>query len=179
MVAAFLYAVFHMNAKHFRWLFLIIAVGLLGREYYSKTMIVGATQSSADGQYKFAAGTELGAIAFALGIIAIFVLFLLSEPARLGEPMPGIFRRFAAVLLDFFLYMMVAAPLLGIAPVLMEWHRTGVFAWGFERDTAAPYDAGLLKVFWCWDSRAWLRISCRPSCSASPLPGPASWAIRL
>jgi uncharacterized RDD family membrane protein YckC len=42
--------------------------------------------------------------------------------------------------------MAAIAPLLGIAPALMEWKRTGIFEWKFGRDFSAPYDGWLSIV---------------------------------
>jgi uncharacterized RDD family membrane protein YckC len=42
--------------------------------------------------------------------------------------------------------MAAAVPLVGIAPTLMEWRRTGIFAWSFARDVSAPYDIWLSVI---------------------------------
>ncbi len=128
-----------MNAKHFRWLFLPIALYTLFRDY-SKTIIIGSSVELHDGEYHFAGGTEPKAIAIALGIILLYGLFLLSASAKLGNPMTGVFRRLLAAILDFVLSMMAIVPIFGLVPTLMEWNRTGTFAWNFIRDTPATYD---------------------------------------
>jgi len=59
------------------------------------------------------------------------------------------FRRFVAFWFDFVLCMMAIAPLIGIVPTLIEWQRTGNFAWSFVRYTPTPYDGwttGVLTV---------------------------------
>jgi len=60
--------------------------------------------------------------------------------------MAGVLRRFVAFWLDFVLFMAATAPLIGIAPTLMEWRRTGVFEWSFVRDVSAPYDGWLCMI---------------------------------
>ena len=116
-----------MNAKHFRWLFLPLALYLLFRDY-SKTIVIGASLEIHDGEYHFAGGTEPKAIACALGIILLYGLFLFSLPAKHGNPMTGVFRRLLAACLDFILSMMAIVPILGLSLTLIEWKRTGVFA---------------------------------------------------
>ena len=138
-----------MNAKYFRWLFLPILIALMFRDY-SKTIIIGSTLSWVNGDYYFAVGTEPGAIAYAVAIIAFYALFLSASSPKPGKPMTGILRRFVAFWIDCVLCLMADAPLSGAAITLMEWRRTGNFAWSFERTTAAPYDwwlNGLLLIF--------------------------------
>ena len=60
--------------------------------------------------------------------------------------MPGVFRRFVAFWLDFILFMAATVPLVGIAPTLLEWRRTGIFEWSFARDVSAPYDVWLSTI---------------------------------
>jgi hypothetical protein len=135
-----------MNVKHFRWLYLAILVVII---YWVSTMppsTIGISQICTDGHCHFEGGTEPKAIACAVGIILLYILFLYSPPASPGAPMPGLFRRFVAFWLDFILCMAATAPLVGIIPTLLEWRRTGIFEWNFARDVSAPYDVWLSTI---------------------------------
>jgi hypothetical protein len=48
--------------------------------------------------------------------------------------------------LDFVLAMSIFVPLLGILPVFIEWRRTKVFAWTFERSSRAGFDIALAAL---------------------------------
>jgi uncharacterized RDD family membrane protein YckC len=106
---------------------------------------IGASQQWSNGSYRFAAGTQPWALALAVLITFLYLLLLRSAPLRLGQPLPGVFRRFIAFWLDFCLGMMVAAPVFGLVPTFTEWRRTGIFQWTFERTTSASGD-GILTV---------------------------------
>ncbi len=67
-------------------------------------------------------------------------------PANLGEPLPGVFRRFVTFWLDFILAMILITPIVGIFPALTEWKRTGTFQWHFERTLHAPGDGWLVAA---------------------------------
>ena len=69
-----------------------------------------------------------------------------TVPSGLGNPLPGVVRRFVAFWLDFVLAMMAVAPIFGVLPALTEWRRTGVFKWVFERPNAAPGDGLLIAA---------------------------------
>ncbi len=141
-----------MNARHFRWVFLPIAVALFIWGYFPNQPTIGASAEWTNGDYHFAGGTEPWAIVLAVGIIGLYLLLQYSTVDESVQPLPGVFRRFVAFCLDFILAVMAMAPILGIVPALMEWKRTGEFAWSFERDTTAFYDGwvsglGVLVVF--------------------------------
>jgi len=69
-----------------------------------------------------------------------------SPPIHVGSPLPGVLRRFLAFWLDFILAMVAVGPIFGVLPVLIEWRRTGVFEWTFERTSPAPGDKLLLTI---------------------------------
>ncbi len=132
-----------MNVKHFRWLFLATLVAVI---YWASTMpptTFGISQDCVGGQCHFEGGTKPGAIACALGVILLYVLFLYAPTAKAGAPLPGVLRRFVAFWLDFVFFIVCFAPLMGIVPTLLEWKRTGLFVWSFARDMSAPYDGWL------------------------------------
>jgi len=138
-----------MNSKHFRWPFLAMLAAPFFRGH-TKAIIIGSTLSWTNGDYYFAGGTEPRAIAYALAIILLYAVFLFTSSPKPGKPMTSLLRRFVAFWIDFFLYLMADAPLTGSLITVMEWRRTGTFAWSFERTTPAPYDwwlNGLLVIF--------------------------------
>jgi uncharacterized RDD family membrane protein YckC len=49
-------------------------------------------------------------------------------------------------MIDFWLAGCILAPILGLPPVLVEWRRTGQFAWTFERTELAPTDLPLQLI---------------------------------
>ncbi len=129
-----------MSAKYFRWVFLPIAVALFILSYIPDQPTIGASAEWINGDYHFAGGTDPLAVLLSIVIIGLYFLLQFSPVDGLGQPLPGVFRRFVAFWLDFILAVVAMAPILGIVPTLMEWRRTGEFAWNFERDTSAPYD---------------------------------------
>jgi hypothetical protein len=132
-----------MRMKELRWLFLaVLAVALL-LSLMTEPVTFGISQQWTNDKYHFAGGTHPVALAFALIIVLLYLLLMFAPPAMLGNPFPGVFRRFVAFWLDFILAMMVVGPIIGILPTLTEWRRTGRFEWNFERTTHAPGDGWL------------------------------------
>jgi len=133
-----------MNVKYFRWPLWIVVASLV---YWGETRTggtLGISQSYATGgHYRFEGGTDPDAIIAAVILITIYVLFLFAPLAKIGAPMTGLSRRFVAFWLDFIISIGALVPLVGIAPVLLEWRRTGIFTWTFTRDFSAPYDSWL------------------------------------
>jgi hypothetical protein len=138
-----------MKVSHFRWLFAVLSILLwtAGFVLSSEPIHLGlwAEWSSKDG-YVFAAGTAPWALGFSVLITSLYFLLMNTAPADSGRPLPGIFRRFLAFWLDFGLVMSILAPILGVLPVLVEWGRTKVFAWTFERTTLAASDIPLAAL---------------------------------
>ena len=106
---------------------------------------LGVSAAWENGDYHFSGGTQPWALAFSAAILGLYFFLLSAEPAHLGKPFRGVFRRYVAFWLDFMLAMLAITPIVGILPVLTEWKRTGVFQWSFARSTSASGD-GLLFV---------------------------------
>lgn len=130
-----------MKPKELRWLFIATVAALLVVEFVSEPADLGVSAGWTNGRYRFAGGTTPWALLFAIVVIGLYLLLIYSSPAVLGQPLPGVFRRFVAFWLDFTLAIMAVAPILGILPALTEWRRTGVFQWNFARATQASSDA--------------------------------------
>ncbi len=130
-----------MTARQFRWIF----VGLLLFEWTAtgvsgpSTIGAAAEWSSSDG-YRFAAGTSPWALAAALGIAGLYILLMCANFGHTDTPVVGVIRRLAALWLDLMLAMVILAPTIGIFPLLLEWARTGTFAWSVERTTPVATD---------------------------------------
>ena len=132
-----------MRMKELRWLFLAVLAVAVVLSFISEPVTFGISQQWTNGTYRFAGGTRPVALAFALIIVSLYLLLMFAPPANLGEPLPGVFRRFVTFWLDFILAMMVMIPLMGILPTVTEWQRTGAFQWTFERTFHAPGDGWL------------------------------------
>ena len=132
-----------MGMKELRWLFVaVLAVGL-GLSLSSDPLTIGASQEWIDGKYRFAGGTSPAALGFALMDAALYLLLMFAPPPRVGEPLPGVFRRFLTFFLDFILAMILITPVIGIMPALTEWKRTGAFEWHFDRTVYVSGDGWL------------------------------------
>src|SRR5438105_3722623 len=129
-----------MKPKELRWMFVAVLAVLLIVGFLSDPISIGVSEQWASGSYRFAGGTHPGALAFSALIAFLYILLLFSEPVDPGKPLPGVLRRFVAFYLDMILAIMAMAPVFGLLPTLLEWRRTGVFEWNFERTTPAPGD---------------------------------------
>ena len=108
--------------------------------WFNPPTTLGLAAEESNGQYSFAAGTEPWALSLAALIILAYFVLMYAEPSTNRVPLPGVFRRFAAFWLDFLIAMMATAPITGILPAIVEWRRTKVFEWSFERNVPAPSD---------------------------------------
>jgi uncharacterized RDD family membrane protein YckC len=137
-----------MTLTQIRWLAVGLLIFMLSLSYLfpSEGRTLGASAEWHNGDYRFAGGTEPQGLGFAALVIGLYVLLMYAEPAKLGKPLPGVFRRFAAFWIDFVLAMTSLAPVLGILLTVSEWRRTGVFRWNFARDTYARGDALLAML---------------------------------
>ena len=130
-----------MTIKRFRWLFVLVIAAFVIAVWVAPSTTLGLSlESSSDGAYSLSAGTEPWALCFSTVIIALYLLLLYAEPARVEQPFTSLFRRYLAFWIDFFIALSAAAPIIGILPMVIEWRRTRLFQWSFERTFAAPSD---------------------------------------
>jgi len=128
--------------RQFRW----VVMGLLGFFLVLSTLFseapqtMGASAEWVNGRYRFSGGTQPWALGLAASFVAVFVLLMGARCAESQAPLPGLTRRFAAFWLDFLFAMFTLTPLIGVVPMIVEWRRTGTFAWSFERTIQAPSD---------------------------------------
>jgi len=132
-----------MSTKELRWLFLAVFAVAFFVSLVIEPLTLGVSLEWSNGNYRFAAGTHPSLLLLALIIWGLYLLLMHSTPASAGKPLPGVFRRFVAFFLDFYLALMAIAPVVGILPAILEWRRTGDFQWNFERITPAPADGWL------------------------------------
>lgn len=132
-----------MGMKELRWLFLTVLGVALFIANISEPATFGISQQWTNGNYSFAGGTHPVALTLALIIAVLYLLLMFGPPPCLGEPLPGVFRRFVTFWLDFILAIILIAPVMGILPAVTEWKRTGAFQWHFERTLHAPGDGWL------------------------------------
>jgi len=165
------YPVPRMKVKQFRWLFIgaLAAFVILG--FVSKLPTMGASVGWTNGRYRFAGGTTPWALAYAPLVMGLYILLMYAPPSDQGPALPGVFRRFVAFWLDFMLAMFALTPILGIIPAITEWRRTGVFAWNFERTTAAPSDTLVAATILTFCSIALVLYYVLPLIRRKPSPG--------
>lgn len=132
-----------MNAKELRWLFVAVLGVTIFLGNISEPATFGISQQWTNDNYRFAGGTHPVALTLALLIAVLYMLLMFAPPTDLGEPLPGVFRRFVTFWLDFTLAMILIVPIMGILPALTEWKRTGIFQWHFERTLHATGDGWL------------------------------------
>jgi len=133
-------------AKHLRWLFVGLLLVLPFVGIVAGPTRIGLWAQWSNDHYSFGGGTQPWALAFSTLIIGLYLLLMYAAPSGVGNPLPGVVRRFVAFWLDFVLAMMAVAPIFGVLPVVTEWRRTGVFEWVFERPNAAPGDGLLIAA---------------------------------
>ena len=132
-----------MTVRHIRWLLFTVLPILLVLDFLTSPRVVGMFQEWSNDQYRFAGGTGPVGLAISAIVFGLYLLLMFANPAVLGLPFPGVFRRFVAFSMDFVIAMTMMAPVLGIIVALIEWRKTGVFQWAFERGTRTPEDGTL------------------------------------
>jgi uncharacterized RDD family membrane protein YckC len=130
-----------MKLRHIRWSSAaVLTLFVLASLLVPIAGTLGASATWSNGNYRFAGGTEPRALAFSWLFLILYLLLLYSAPPECREILPGAVRRFFAFWLDLFIAIFAVDPILGIPVTLMEWNRTGLFRWFFERETPVPSD---------------------------------------
>ncbi len=143
----------------------------LASSFASEPQPIGASASWTDGKYQFAGGTTPWALALALIDAALYLALLRTPPVDGTRPLPGLLRRFLAFCLDFMLAMLVLGPIIGLLPMFVEWHRTGVFAWTFARTTSFSTDIPITVLSTLITFAALLFYYAAPLLLRKPSPG--------
>lgn len=141
-----------MRALALRWAFPALLIIMIVAARLSGEGGVGVGVSWNGDDYSFSASAPPWALAFTGVSTVLCVFLLLARVDCSSRPMPHLFRRFAAGLMDWAITLVMFASMQGLASVLVEYHRTGVFNWVIDRDKQQPWDVpeaaiGLLFVF--------------------------------
>jgi len=103
--------------------------GELGYRAYGKDSV----------QHVAAGTTPIALVSSVLGIGLLFVL--MRQELRVGDfEISPLWRRYAALLIDFWFVVYVFASVTTMIPLLFEAARTNSFQWHFERDYWIPSD---------------------------------------
>jgi|GEM_PF-2664342 len=160
-----------MRARELRWLFIAALATLLIIAFVAGAQTIGAFAEWDNGHYRFAGGTAPSSLAYAAVVVVLYVLLLCSPRCEQGQPLPGVFRRFVAFWLDFIFGMSAVAPIVGILPMILEWRRTGTFAWNFARTTPALSDTWSVAAGLVLTVTALVFYYALPLVRARPSPG--------
>jgi uncharacterized RDD family membrane protein YckC len=104
---------------------------------------------------------------------------MLAPPSKVGPPLPPVLRRFLAFWLDFVFAMLAVAPISGLLAAVVEWKRTGVFAFSFERATRASSDGLLLGLVSAVDIVSLLFYFTLPLIRRRPSPGTCIFGYQI
>jgi len=85
-----------MKMKELRWLFLAVVAAGIFVSFMSEPVTFGISQQWTNDTYRFAGGTHPVALTFAILTVVLYLLLMFAPPATLGNPFPGVFRRFVA-----------------------------------------------------------------------------------
>ena len=144
-----------MKAQTLRWFLLgyaILLIAAIAINSSSDEIGVGVSVSWRNDDYSFSAGAPPWVIAFAfVGFCLCLVLYRCEIPYS-SAPMPHLFRRFVAGLVDWILALLIVASVVGLFNALIEYRQTGTFEWVIDRQQARPWDVlrvvgGLLITF--------------------------------
>lgn len=93
-----------------------------------------------NGRADISAGSHPGALLWAAGAIALFVLLMVRKPSPIVEGVPARIRRILAFVIDFVFGVTVLSSVGALIPLWIEAARTGHFAWYFHRSYSVSTD---------------------------------------
>ena len=129
-----------MGVRLFRWSLVAVILGFWITMFHSGDRTIGVSSELSNGNYRLVAGTRPQYLTLALLVVIAYVALMKVTIPPSTRPVQGVVRRLLAFLLDFMLALMPMGSVLGLIPVLVEWKRTGRFAWVFERNMPTPSD---------------------------------------
>jgi hypothetical protein len=109
--------------------------GELGYEAYGKDSV----------QYVAASTTPVALVSSVLGVGFLFVL-MRQEPRVRDFQISPLWRRYAALLIDFWFSLYVFASVTAMIPLFFEEARTHTFQWHFARDYWVPSDWAIVVL---------------------------------
>lgn len=129
-----------MKARDFRWFLLVYSVLLIVAMNLRSDETVGISANWTNGDYSFRAGSAPWAIAFAVVGIGLYVALTMSKVDTSERPLPDLFRRWIAGIIDFVWALIIPGAFVGLVAVLIEYKRTGVSEWLVDRQESQPSD---------------------------------------
>lgn len=132
-----------MKATFVRWFLIgyaVLLLAVIAIDSSSEEAGLGISINWVNGDYSFSGGAPPWTLAFSGVNIALYGLLYASEGNASSRPMPHLFRRFLAGLVDWMLAIFTVATLLGLIAVLIEYRSTGVFERVIDRQEPHPLD---------------------------------------
>ncbi|WP_162601448.1 RDD family protein [Occallatibacter savannae] len=144
-----------MKVQSLRWpllSYLILLLSVIAINSTSDELGVGVSMNWTSDDYSFSAGAPPWVVAFAFVGICLCVLLYRCQIPVPTEPMPHLIRRYLAGLADWAIALMLAASVVGLLNVLVEYAQTGNLEWVIDRQEHRPWDAlrafgGVLSMF--------------------------------
>jgi uncharacterized RDD family membrane protein YckC len=129
-----------MKPKEIRWFVLGYAALLIVAMNLRSDEMIGFGSDWTNGDYSYRVGSAPWALAFSVVGLGIYLLLVWSKVGSYSRPIPQLFRRWVAAMIDFVGALMIPVSYVGLAGILLEYRRTGVFDWLVERQQAEPGD---------------------------------------
>lgn len=139
---------------------LLLVAGALLTEF-SGVRSVGFSVKMVNQDALVQGGSSPWLILWAIVAIPFFAFAMTRDISTETVGVPSWKRRFAAFVIDFYVAMMAMTPFAALIPLAAEAHRTGRFAWYFQRTYTVNSDfiiaiplafvmMGLLAVYFAW-----------------------------
>jgi hypothetical protein len=129
-----------MTAISLRWFLLGYFALLIVAMTIHSDETVGINATWVNGNYSYEGGAPPWSLAFGIVGAGLYLGLLFGQVHRSSRPLPHLFRRWVAGLIDFVLALIAPASILGLVAVLIEYKRTGVFDWVIDRQESQPGD---------------------------------------
>lgn len=129
-----------MKAASIRWFLIAYSALLLVTMELHSGETVGVSATLLNSDYTFGAGAPPWSIAFGVVGIGLYFAVLFSPVSATLRPMPHLFRRWVAGLIDFMLALITPSFVIGLIAILIEYKQTGVFDWVIDRQEPRPWD---------------------------------------
>jgi len=100
----------------------------------------GFSVEAVNGYGTASASTNPYSLAAACALIFVFFVSLKSDEVALHQEFSTKSQRSIACIIDFAVAMSINAAILSLVPIMIEWVRTGSFAWSFSRDQIVATD---------------------------------------
>jgi hypothetical protein len=129
-----------MHTRYLRWFLLTYVVLLIITMAIPSDETGGVSSNWTNERYSFTAGVSPWSLALAIIGACLYFAVVWGKVSLTAEPMPHLFRRWVAGVIDFAMSLFIPLPFFAIFVLLMEYKRTGVFNWVVERHEVQPSD---------------------------------------